>query len=122
MELPDESKIKLAKLQLEHNRIIWDQLNTGIKQLILYSDSLFPSIKNQTTFKGINFAKLKSPILKRYMDEGGDVYGNPFEPNIIDKLLGGFSEDDIVALSKPAYPVKEFCGQNICPTCTPEKF
>ena len=122
MELPDESKIKLAKLQLEHNRIIWDQLNTGIKQLILYSDSLFPSIKNQTTFKGINFANLKSPILKRYMDEGGDEYGNPFEPNIIDKLLGGFSEDDIVALSKPAYPVKELCGQNICPTCTPEKF
>ena len=33
-----------------------------------------------------------------------------FEPNIIDKLLGGFSEDDIVALSKPAYPIKEFCG------------
>ena len=96
MELPDESKIKLAKLQLEHNRIIWDQINIGIKQLILYSDSLFPSIKNQTTFKGINFAKLKSPILKRYMDEGGDEYGNPFEPNIIDKLLGGFSEDDIV--------------------------
>ena len=91
MELPDESKIKLAKLQLEHNRIIWDQLNIGIKQLILYSDSLFPSIKNQTTFKGINFAKLKSSILKRYMDEGGDEYGNPFEPNIIDKLLGGFS-------------------------------
>ena len=122
MELPDESKINLAKLQLEHNRIIWDQLNTGIKQLILYSDSLFPSIKNQTTFKGINFAKLKSPILKRYMDEGGDEYGNPFEPNIIDKLLGGFSIDDILALSKPAYPVKELCGQNICPTCTPEKF
>ena len=63
MELPDESKIKLAKLQLEHNRIIWDQLNTGIKQLILYSDSLFPSIKNQTTFKGINFAKLMEPKL-----------------------------------------------------------
>ena len=122
MELPDESKIKLAKLQLEHNRIIWDQLNTGIKQLILYSDSLFPSIKNQTTFKGINFAKLKSPILKRYMDEGGDEYGNPFEPNIIDKLLGGFSEDDIVALSNHAYPVKEFCGLNICTSCTHEKF
>ena len=122
MELFDESKIKIAKLQLEHNRIIWNHLSIGIKQLILYSDSLFPSIKNQTTFKGINFAKLKSPILKRYMDEGGDEYGNPFEPNVIDELLGGFSENDILALSKPAYPIKEVCGQNICPTCTPEKF
>ena len=120
MELPDKSKI--AKLQVEHNRIIWDQLNIGIKQLILYSGSLFPSVKNQTTFKGIDFAKLKSPILKRYMQEGGDEYGNPFEPNIFDELLGGFSEDDLLALSKPAYPIKEVCGQNICPTCTPEKF
>ena len=55
MELPDKSKI--AKLQVEHNRIIWDQLDIGIKQLILYSGSLFPSVKNQTTFKGIDFAK-----------------------------------------------------------------
>jgi len=116
------SKLTLAKLQVEHNRIIWDRLSIGVRQIILYSDSLFPSIKNQTNFKGINFDNLKTSILKRYVKEGGDENGNPFEPNVFDKILGGFSEDDIIILSTPTYPDKIPCGQTLCPTCTPEKF
>ena len=116
------SNLTLAKLQVEHNRIIWDRLSIGVRQIILYSDSLFPSIKNQTNFKGINFNNLKAPILKRYVKEGGDEKGNPFEPNIFDKLLGGFSEEDIIILATPTYPDKRPCGQTLCPTCTPENF
>ena len=112
--------LEFAKLQLEHNRIIWNRLSKGSRQLILYSDHLFPSVKNETNFKGINFEELKAPILKRYLNEGGDESGNPFEPNIIDKLLGGFSDDDILDLSKPSYPDTTPCGQFKCPTCAPE--
>tara|TARA_B110000014_G_C20075018_1_gene561068 strand:+ start:719 stop:1081 length:363 start_codon:yes stop_codon:yes gene_type:complete len=113
------TNLELAKFQVEHNRIIWDRLNIGIRQIILYSDNLFPSVKNETNYKGINFDKLKTPILKRYVREGGDEKGNPFTPNIFDDLVGGFSEEDIIELAKPSYPDKEICGQNFCPTCTP---
>ena len=82
--------LELAKFQVEHNRIIWDRLNIGIRQIILYSDHLFPSVKNETNYKGINFDNLKAPILKRYIREGGDEKGNTFMPNIFDNLVCGF--------------------------------
>ena len=56
------------------------------------------------------------------LKEGGDEKGNPFEPNIFDKLQGGFSEEDIIILATPTYPDKRPCGQTLCPTCTPENF
>ena len=45
------TNLELAKFQVEHNRIIWDRLNIGIRQIILYSDHLFPSVKNETNYK-----------------------------------------------------------------------